>query len=76
MMNSNTVVDIEKHNQLQKEREETFGLDEFKQWCKDLNIGVRVERDNDSRIRARELQLQYEENYPKWSAYYIKKGLV
>jgi hypothetical protein len=65
-MNSNIVVDIEKHEQLQKEREEIFGLEQFKQWCKDLNIGVRVDKDNDSRIRARELQMQYEQNYPKW----------
>jgi len=64
-MNTNPV-DIEKQEQIEKERQEIFGLEAFQKWCNELNIGVRVERDNDSKIRARELQMQYEQNYPKW----------
>jgi hypothetical protein len=58
--------DIDTHDKLQKERHETFQLKEFKQWCEDMNIGVRVEKENDSRIRAYEMNMQYADNYPKW----------
>ncbi len=57
---------IEKIESIEKERHETFQLDAFKQWCNEMNIGIRVERENDSRIRAYELNQQYADNYPKW----------
>jgi hypothetical protein len=57
---------IDKIDIIEKERHETFQLDAFKQWCKELNIGSRVEKENDSRIRAYEINMQYADNYPKW----------
>ena len=64
-MNSNTIVDIdiEKYNTIEKEREKTMHDEKFIQWCKDMNIGSRVEVKD---YRASELQRQYEQNYPKW----------
>jgi len=67
-MNSNTIVDtinsidIEKYNTLEKEREKIMSDENFIQWCKEMNIGVRVEVKD---YRSNELMNQYT-NYPKW----------
>jgi len=67
-MNSNSIVDtinsidIEKYNTLEKERETIMSDEKFIQWCKEMNIGVRVEVKD---YRSNELMNQYT-NYPKW----------
>ena len=67
-MNSNSIVDtinsidIEKYNTLEKEREKIMSDEKFIQWCKEMNIGVRVEVKD---YRSNELMNQYT-NYPKW----------
>ena len=67
-MNSNTIVntiqsiDIDKYHSIEKEREKTLNDKEFQKWCKDLNIGSRVEVKD---YRSNELMSQYT-NYPKW----------
>jgi hypothetical protein len=67
-MNSNSIVDtihsidIEKYNTLDKEREKVMSDENFIQWCKEMNIGVRVEVKD---YRSNELMNQYT-NYPKW----------
>ena len=64
-MNSNSIIDsidIEKYNTIEMEREKIMGDEKFIQWCKDMNIGIRVEVKD---YRASELMQQYD-NYPKW----------
>jgi hypothetical protein len=65
-MNSivNTIhsIDIERYNSIEEERNKTLIDKEFIQWCKDLNIGCRVEVKD---YRSNELMQQYT-NYPKW----------
>jgi hypothetical protein len=67
-MNSNTIVDtihsidIERYNSIEKEREKVMSDEKFIQWCKEMNIGVRVEVKD---YRSNELMNQYT-NYPKW----------
>jgi hypothetical protein len=63
---SNIVIDnitIDRLHSIEREREQTMIDKNFIQWCKDMNIGVRVEVKD---YRARELQQQYEHNYPTW----------
>lgn len=69
-MNSNSIqdtihsIDIEKYNSIEKEREKVLADVEFQNWCKQYNIGSRVEVKD---YRATELMQQYI-NYPKWVA--------
>ena len=47
-MNSNIVIvdtynNIDRINTREREREQTQSMNEFQQWCKDMNIGSRVE---------------------------------
>ena len=64
MYNNNTIVniDIDKYHSIEKEREKILNDKEFQKWCKDLNIGSRVEVKD---YRSNELMSQYT-NYPKW----------
>jgi hypothetical protein len=55
-------IDIERYNSIEEERNKTLIDKEFIQWCKDLNIGCRVEVKD---YRSNELMQQYT-NYPKW----------
>ena len=55
-------ISIERLHSIEKEREQTMIDENFIQWCKDMNIGARVEVKN---FRASELMQQYSE-YPKW----------
>jgi hypothetical protein len=55
-------IDIERYHSIEEERNKTLIDKEFIQWCKDLNIGCRVEVKD---YRATELMQQYT-NYPKW----------
>jgi hypothetical protein len=50
---------------IESERNETMALNEFQEWCRQYNIGRRVERVNEGKWRATELMNQYI-NYPKW----------
>ena len=67
-MNSNSIVnaihsiDIERYNSIEEERNKTLIDKEFIQWCKEMNIGCRVEVKD---YRSNELMQQYT-NYPKW----------
>lgn len=65
-MNSivNTIhsIDIERYNSIEEERNKILNDENFIQWCKDMNIGVRVEVKD---YRSNELMNQYT-NYPKW----------
>ena len=67
-MNNNTIVntlhsiDIEKYHSIEKEIEKIMSDENFIQWCKEMNIGVRVEVKD---YRSNELMNQYT-NYPKW----------
>jgi hypothetical protein len=64
-MNSNIVLDnisIDKLHSIEKEREEVLSDKQFQQWCKDMNIGSRVEVKD---YKSNELMQQYSE-YPKW----------
>lgn len=61
-MNSNTIantihsIDIEKYNSIEQDRNNTMGDKDFIQWCKELNIGSRVEVKD---YKANELMSQY-----------------
>ena len=55
-------VSIDKLHSIEREREEVLSNKAFQQWCKDMNIGSRVEVKD---YRADELMKQYD-NYPKW----------
>ncbi len=67
-MNTLDNISIERLHSIEREREETQSMQEFREWCKQLHIGSRVEV-KDS--RATELMQQYVDkdgrsNYPKW----------
>ena len=55
-------IDIERYNSIEEERNKVLIDKEFIQWCKEMNIGCRVEVKD---YRATELMQQYT-NYPKW----------
>jgi hypothetical protein len=67
-MNSNTIVntihsiDIERYNSIEEERNKILNDENFIQWCKEMNIGIRVEVKD---YRSNELMNQYT-NYPNW----------
>jgi hypothetical protein len=61
-------ISIERLHSIEKEREQTMYDENFIQWCKQMNIGARVEVKD---YRAGELMQQYVDkdgrsNYPKW----------
>lgn len=61
---ANTIhsIDIERYNTIEEERNKVLSDENFQQWCKEMNIGCRVEVKD---YRATELMQQYT-NYPKW----------
>ena len=65
-MNSivNTIhsIDIERYNTIEEERNKVLIDKEFIQWCKEMNIGCRVEVKD---YKSNEIMQQYT-NYPKW----------
>jgi hypothetical protein len=65
-MNSivNTIhsIDIERYHSIEEERAKTLIDKEFIQWCKEMNIGCRVEVKD---YKSNEIMQQYT-NYPKW----------
>jgi hypothetical protein len=61
-------ISIDRLHSIEKEREQTMYDENFIQWCKQMNIGARVEVKD---YRAGELMQQYVDkdgrsNYPKW----------
>ena len=67
-MNSNSIVatinsiDIERYNTIEEERNKVLSDENFQQWCKEMNIGCRVEVKD---YKSNEIMQQYT-NYPKW----------
>jgi PP-loop superfamily ATP-utilizing enzyme len=55
-------IDIERYNSIEKEREKVMSDEKFQRWCRDMNIGARVEVKD---YRSNELMNQYT-NYPEW----------
>jgi len=55
-------IDIERYNTIEEERNKVLSDEKFIQWCKDLNIGSRVEVKD---YKSNEIMQQYT-NYPKW----------
>jgi len=55
-------ITIERLHSIERERETTMIDKEFIQWCRDMNIGARVEVKD---YKSNELMQQYP-NYPKW----------
>jgi len=55
-------ITIERLHSIERERETTMIDKEFIQWCRDMNIGARVEVKD---YKAEEMMQQYP-NYPKW----------
>jgi hypothetical protein len=55
-------ISVDKLHSIEREREQTMIDENFIQWCKDMNIGARVEVKD---YKANELMQQYSE-YPKW----------
>jgi hypothetical protein len=58
-------IDSSSIENIESERNITMALDEFQEWCRQYNIGSRVERVSEGKHRATELMNQYT-NYPKW----------
>jgi hypothetical protein len=56
-------IDIEKYNSIEREREKIMSDKNFIAWLNEYKIGSRVEVKD---YRARELNQQYADNYPKW----------
>lgn len=64
-MNSNSsIVDIEKYNSIEIEREKVIGDKKFIAWLRKYKVGSRIEVKD---YKASELMQQYT-NYPKWVA--------
>jgi hypothetical protein len=63
-MNIHTLqgIDIEKYKTIEEERNKILSDKQFQKWCKEMNIGARVEVKD---YRSNELMQQYT-NYPKW----------
>lgn len=61
---ANTIhsIDIEKYNSIEKEREAVMGDTKFIEWCKQYNIGSRVEVKD---TNALDIMTQYI-SYPQW----------
>ena len=67
-MNSNSI-DIEKYNSIETLRNQTMSDNKFIEWCKELNIGSRVEAISEQRLKANELMSQY----TKYTRYISKR---
>ena len=63
-MNTHSI-DIEKYNSIEEQRKKTMGDNQFIQWCKQYNIGSRVEVVSEQRLKANELMQQYTK-YTNW----------
>lgn len=60
-----SIVDIDKHSSIEEERNKVINDTAFQQWCRQYNIGSRVETRSEEMNRASDMMNQYI-NYPKW----------
>lgn len=60
-----SIVDIDKHSSIEEERNKVINDTAFQQWCRQYNIGSRVEPRSEEMNRASDMMNQYI-NYPKW----------
>jgi hypothetical protein len=65
MNSSITHIDIEKYNSIETQRHNTMSDNKFIEWCKQYNIGSRVEVVSEQRLKANELMSQYTK-YTNW----------
>ena len=63
-------IDIEKHNSIEEQRHTTMSDNKFIEWCKQYNIGSRVEVVSAQRLNANELMSQY----TKYTNYISKRN--
>jgi hypothetical protein len=63
-------IDIETYNTIEKLRNQTMSDNKFIDWCKELNIGSRVEVVSEQRLKANELMSQY----TKYTHYISKRN--
>jgi hypothetical protein len=73
MHNNSSIVhsiDIEKHNSIEIDRHKTMSDNNFIEWCKQYNIGSRVEVVSEQRLKANELMSQY----TKYTNYISKRN--
>jgi hypothetical protein len=71
-MNTIDNITIERLDTIERERTETLMTEEFQQWCKDMSIGVRVEK-REGINRANDMMAQWsgsmsegEKMWPDW----------
>ena len=57
-MNTIDRITIERLDTIERERTETLMTEEFQQWCKDMSIGVRVEK-REGINRANDMMAQW-----------------
>lgn len=62
-----TLMELERHNNLEKERNETMVSEEFIRWMYEFSVGT-IAEDNSTKINANQLMNQYD-RYAK----FIKK---
>ena len=70
MNSSITHIDIEKYNSIEEQRHNTMSDNNFIEWCKQYNIGSRVEVVSEQRLKANELMSQY----TKYTRYISKRN--
>ena len=63
-------IDIEKYNSIEEQRNKTMSDNNFIAWCKQYNIGSRVEVVSEQRLKANELMQQY----TKYTNYILKRN--
>ncbi len=63
-------IDIEKYNSIEEQRNQTMNDNKFIEWCKQYNIGSRVEVVSEQRLKANELMSQY----TKYTRYISKRN--
>jgi hypothetical protein len=63
-------IDIEKYNSIEEQRNQTMNDNKFIEWCKQYNIGSRVEVVSAQRLKANELMSQY----TKYTRYISKRN--
>jgi hypothetical protein len=69
-MDNITHIDIEKYNSIEEQRNKTMSDTNFIAWCKQYNIGSRVEVVSEQRLKANDLMSQY----TKYTRYISKRN--
>ena len=71
-MDTITHIDIERYNSIEIDRHNTMSDNKFIEWCKQYNIGSRVEVVSEQRLKANELMSQY----TKYTNYISKRNQI